>query len=117
MILVITSQCNRNCTFCFEGSYRGSSPQYMSLDDVENLCEFFSISERDSSDPVTILGGEPTLHPELLDIIDIIRDHSPRVSILLLTNLTCPTKLTNEILGRHVNLLVNIVPPSENTPE
>ncbi len=116
MVLVIINSCNRDCPFCFEGEFRHGPQQRMSLADVEALCRFFRIAESSTDEAVSLLGGEPTLHPELLDIIDLIGDHCPGKRILLLTNLTCERELLAELLMRRVSLLVNIVEPALNTP-
>lgn len=116
MILTITNQCNRRCEFCFEGAFRDAPPAMMSLADVEDLCEFFEIPARRSDAYATILGGEPTLHPELLQIIDLLRSHHPALRILLLTNLLCDSDLLYELHGRRMSLLVNLVSPEQNSP-
>ena len=115
MVLVIINTCNRDCPFCFEGDYRRGAPERMSIDDVDSLCEFFQIARSAPVDPVSLLGGEPTLHPDLTAIMDLIRDHCAGKEIVLLTNLTCERELLAEILMRRANLLVNLVEPSLNT--
>ena len=89
----------------------------MSLSDIDRLCEFYHLSSRPPGYRVTLLGGEPTLHPELLSIIDRVRAHNPTVEIALLTNLTCEPGLVQQLVARRVGLLVNIVPREINSPE
>jgi sulfatase maturation enzyme AslB (radical SAM superfamily) len=117
MVLVINNTCNRDCPFCFEGDFRHGPAQMMSVDDLDVLCGYFRIAQSSPDDRVTLLGGEPTLHPQLLEIVDLIRDHCPNKQVLLLTNLACERELLAELLMRRVNVLVNIVPPELNTPE
>jgi organic radical activating enzyme len=117
MVLVINNTCDRDCPFCFEGEFRHGPRQLMSVDDVDVLCGFFRIAQSPPDEVATLLGGEPTLHPDLLEIVDLIRDHCPNKQVLLLTNLACERELLAELLMRRVKLLVNIVPPELNTPK
>ena len=117
MVLTIINQCNRDCPYCFEGDFRKRPRQMMTPADVDHLCHFFGVRERPSSASVSLMGGEPTLHPQLFEIVDVIRSHNPTVDIVVLTNLTCTLELTQEMIASHLQLLVNIVEPACNTPE
>src|SRR5215467_9642279 len=61
----ITSQCNRRCTYCFLPSDFFSSGQRMSTEafsDMVTWCLRHHVGE------VTLLGGEPSLHPAFADM-------------------------------------------------
>lgn len=117
MILTITNQCNRRCPYCFESNFLGANPCEMTVDDVDALCRFFRLSERRPPHYVTIMGGEPTLHPELLEIIGTIRSHNPNIKILLLTNLTCDPDLTVDLVEQRIGIMANIAQPEHSTEE
>ena len=67
-IVEITDRCNLTCPTC----YAGSSPSYgrhRTLEEVKTMLDVIVENEREP-DVVQISGGEPTLHPEFLDILD-----------------------------------------------
>jgi MoaA/NifB/PqqE/SkfB family radical SAM enzyme len=57
----------------------------MSLDAVDERCAFSRIAEREPGYTVALMGGEPTLHPDLPQIVDLVKSHNPTVKILVLT--------------------------------
>lgn len=68
--ILITNRCNRKCPFCFARlrvNIKGKvSPDYMSRDDVRKVMDFM---ERSDDPQLRLLGGEPTLHPDFIDIV------------------------------------------------
>ena len=107
MGLTIINKCNQKCSWCFEGTWKSGETQIMSLENIKRLLEWKDWS--DGFTPVIfILGGEPTLHPQLLDILDLITNHNPKISKMLLTNLTCDNMLLEEVLKRKVVIFANI---------
>jgi len=117
MGLLITTECNRRCPFCFVGPLKDGASRRMSVADVDRLCRFWKVRERSPDFGLTLLGGEPTLHPDLLAIVDAIRAHNPAVAVPLLTNLTCSTELLAGLVQRRVQFLVNLVDQTVNSPE
>lgn len=64
--IVITNQCNKNCSFCFAKQERDiQSKQYMDID------FFKEILQKDPNAP--LMGGEPTLHPEFHTILNLLK--------------------------------------------
>lgn len=107
MILCITNKCNRNCDFCFEGSFKKDPEQRMSVADVHRICEFTKLSQA-RSPCVTVMGGEPTLHPQMIQIVDLIQEINPRADVRLLTNLLCEPDLLRDLAARRTGGLVNV---------
>lgn len=70
----ITNRCNMACNFCYNP---GRSPQDMSLDHFEYICAKLPF-------PVVfkLCGGEPTLHPGILDLISTAHKHRHKVHIV-----------------------------------
>lgn len=117
MNLVITNTCNRRCPYCFEGTFKDPPTREMSLSDVDSLCRFFRIAEREPPAGVALLGGEPTLHPDLLDIIGLVQSHNPHLPVTVLNNLLCDPDLLDRVLRRGAALLVHVTHPQNNTEE
>lgn len=62
----ITSQCNRRCTYCFLPVGFFASGDRMSLD---RFAEVVSWCHRHSVREITLLGGEPSLHPSFAAMV------------------------------------------------
>jgi MoaA/NifB/PqqE/SkfB family radical SAM enzyme len=62
----ITGRCQLNCTWCANPI----SIKEMDEKTMEKIC-----SELPESSEIRLLGGEPTLHPKLFDLVDIIHKH------------------------------------------
>lgn len=66
--LVVTHECNKKCAFCID-RYRGRA-EYISIPQVEAAVQVFIDN---GIKDVLIVGGEPTLHPNIVDICKIIK--------------------------------------------
>lgn len=82
-VVEITDRCNLTCPTCFAGS----SPTYgrhRTLKEVKSMLNAVVSNEREP-DVVQISGGEPTLHPQLFDILDYAKS-LPIKHLMLNTN-------------------------------
>jgi organic radical activating enzyme len=116
LTLNIINKCNQRCSWCFQGDWKKGPVKMMSLENAEKLLNW---KEWDDGfmKAVFILGGEPTLHPRLLDILDLIHRFNANILKNLLTNLTCDTRLLEELIARKVVFFVNVdqFEPTNNT--
>lgn len=74
--LIINSKCNQKCKYCFAYDTLHDNNNIMSLDTIRQVIDF----QLKANDPmlkysIGIVGGEPTLHPQFQDIIDILTNH------------------------------------------
>ncbi|HEU4469722.1 MAG TPA: radical SAM protein [Flavisolibacter sp.] len=70
-VLEITDRCNLSCPTC----YSMSSPHYgrhRSLEEVENMLDII-VANEGNPDVVQISGGEPTIHPQFFEILDLAK--------------------------------------------
>jgi 7,8-dihydro-6-hydroxymethylpterin dimethyltransferase len=70
-IIEITDRCNLTCPTC----YAMSSPFYgnhRSLEEVEKMLDII-VANEGQPDVVQISGGEPTIHPQFFEILDIAK--------------------------------------------
>ncbi|MEK6744137.1 MAG: radical SAM protein [Nitrospirota bacterium] len=65
-LLEITDDCNSFCAVCYASSGGRSNPVYL---DVDQIVRSASLLKKNGLHCITITGGEPTLHPQLLNII------------------------------------------------
>jgi MoaA/NifB/PqqE/SkfB family radical SAM enzyme len=68
--LYLTSTCNRKCAYCFLGDSFFASTLNIGVDRVEEILAWAAGS---SIQEVTLLGGEPALHPDFSAIVGLIR--------------------------------------------
>lgn len=75
LFLYITRRCNFECAYCYMGTPRQED---MSLEMVQQVADFFAaIGTRF----VTVLGGEPTLHPDFIEILRILKSTGLQIAI------------------------------------
>lgn len=66
--ILLTNKCVRQCPYCFAGREmaRSAATEFLSLENVVYLADFL---RRSGQRRVSLIGGEPTLHPEFVDIV------------------------------------------------
>src|SRR3954452_14155828 len=69
--LYINTRCNFGCQTCFLGDAYFERNLNMGADDVTAIGGWLL---RDGVPDVAVLGGEPTLHPQLLEILSSLRE-------------------------------------------
>lgn len=79
--IVITNVCNLNCGGCCQlvGQFQKDQLWFITLEELEiNIKILKKYPPKNSPmSPITIFGGEPTLHPEWDRIIKILKKHAP----------------------------------------
>lgn len=83
MNLIVTHKCPNNCQFCID-KYKGND-EYISISNVKNAINFAS---KNNITDVLITGGEPTLHPEILTIVKLLK--LAKLKTILTTNYCYP---------------------------
>lgn len=81
--IAIVNYCNLKCPYCFAENMIQENNKYMSIEDYSNLLDFIL---KNPNDNIGILGGEPTLHPNFIDIINITKEKCNNRKITLFTN-------------------------------
>lgn len=82
-VIEITDRCNLTCPIC----YAMSSPHYgrhRTVEEVERMLDII-VANEGVPDVVQLSGGEPTLHPQFFDILDIAKK-KPIRHLMLNTN-------------------------------
>lgn len=82
-LLEITERCNLKCPIC----YAESSPQkgtFRSLEQIEFMLNAIVENEKEP-DIIQISGGEPTIHPQFFEILDLVKS-KPVKHIMVNTN-------------------------------
>jgi len=90
----LTHHCNLNCAGCFVFSPIAEE-KYLDIAYYEKDCKRIHELTNGKIASVRLLGGEPTLHPNLLDFFDITRRYFENAKIQLVTNGTLLCKEDN----------------------
>lgn len=91
MNVILTNQCNRNCPFCIaKKNTNKTRSSFLSLSNVEKAISFCKL---ENIKTIALTGGEPTLHPNILEIARMFRFNGFDVAIY--TNYDFPEKVKN----------------------
>lgn len=80
-VIEITNRCNLNCPTCFADAGRGHD---LNLTQVEAILDRLMVTEKEP-EIIQISGGEPTIHPQILDILEAAKSRNIR-HVMLNTN-------------------------------
>jgi uncharacterized radical SAM superfamily Fe-S cluster-containing enzyme len=81
LILEITNACNLACPTCYADAH---GHEFMSLDEVRSRLDMF-FSKQPLLDVLMLSGGEPTIHPQFIELLDIVLNY-PVNRVLINTN-------------------------------
>lgn len=108
-VVSVTNTCNLDCPICFTYN-RKDLPYHMPVEEMRQVVDAV-VESSGSVDLINITGGEPTLHPEILDILECCR--RPEIGRITLNSnglrLAEDAELCERIaaLGAHVILSFN----------
>lgn len=69
-LIEVTNKCNLRCPLCYADAGEG---EFLSLDNIEKMMDFFQDSEGGQAEILQISGGEPTIHPEIINILKMAK--------------------------------------------
>lgn len=84
--ILLTETCVRSCPYCFAKQYMANNineNDYISWDNLIYIADFLSAS---GENHVSLLGGEPLLHPQISSIIKYLNQRNLSVTILLVAS-------------------------------
>jgi MoaA/NifB/PqqE/SkfB family radical SAM enzyme len=91
----IADHCNLNCKGCDHFSPIADE-KYLDIDIFNRDCKRIATLTKNKVHLIKLLGGEPLLHPQLIDFLDITRKYFPNSHIIILTNGILLLKQSNE---------------------
>lgn len=99
----LTDQCNNSCKFCVVDSYQGSRERV----NRKLVYNYLKANAAKGYERVNIHGGEPTVVPEFLDILQDIKDFNyPCVSLQTNARLLSDLEFAKKVVDLGVNLFV-----------
>lgn len=81
-LIEITTRCNLNCPLCYANAGIGKD---LPLAKIEEMLDFFIDAENGSGEILQISGGEPTVHPNIIEILNLARSKNFKY-VMLNTN-------------------------------
>ncbi|HYM29951.1 MAG TPA: radical SAM protein [Candidatus Cybelea sp.] len=82
-LIEVNEACNLSCPVCFADSSPART-KHRSLAEIETMLETLIASEREP-DLLQVSGGEPTIHPQILEILKLVKS-KPIRHVMLNTN-------------------------------
>jgi len=108
--LSINSACNNNCDYCFQKDSYHLLNKEMSLEEVVNFLDNWCVGAA----RVGIMGGEPTLHSQC---VEISKEIAKRYRMAIFSNLLCDLEILKELVYLpNVNWLINTTTKKELMP-
>lgn len=101
--LMITQKCNLDCPYCFASDYVGQNAQQMDEAAFLQALDFAMSGAYTRS--VGIMGGEPTLHPDIAKFLEILEADARVKRVTLMTNGTRISHIA-DILARSKKTIV-----------
>jgi hypothetical protein len=97
----LTYECNLTCPNCSRSCTQAPTNEHMTVGQVKKFLDE-SVSKGWRWRRIDLMGGEPTLHPDFSEIVNLVKtyrdDYSPATVIGLLTNATIPQ--VAKVLGK-----------------
>lgn len=79
LYMYVTNRCGLRCKHCYVGNERLNNEDEFTVELAEQVLDYFAVTG--GHDKLYILGGEPTLHPELPEIVQAARDRGYTITI------------------------------------
>jgi MoaA/NifB/PqqE/SkfB family radical SAM enzyme len=105
----IAEQCNLNCAGCLHFSPLAPK-QFLDIEKYKNDCKRIAVLTGGIIERIDLLGGEPLLNSDIIDIVKISRSYFPERVIRIITNGTLLKNQSDEFWDCcHVNNIIIMV--------
>lgn len=109
--LFVTYRCNLACSYCFACELREEFPADLAPEDFERMLAWMRAGGVTS---VAFIGGEPTLHPGLPEMVERTTDAG--IAAVVFSNGLFPAELAERLAPRVSNFVINSNDPSVYAP-
>jgi cyclic pyranopterin phosphate synthase len=111
MNLVLARACTNSCPYCFESGEREKGKD--NLISMENVTKLALWARQTNLPYLSLLGGEPFLHPELAAIVTLFRRTSPDTGLRILTGGIFKNRLLENIDSEDAGIIFNVNEPRD----
>lgn len=109
--VAISYNCNKQCSYCYADGLKKIFPEDMSIDNFIKVINWIKKNKKD----IMFIGGEPTIHPNFVTMLEICRKNRLKVDIAT-NNLYNPTIL-KKLNKDYINyILINYNNPATYNP-
>ena len=109
---MLNNDCNLKCPYCFAEECRDTlakqQSENISISNFLRAVNFVTKTDRH----IGLIGGEPTIHPEFSEILEIACSHEKINSITLFTNGINLEPFMEQLLHPKVGILINLNSPT-----
>lgn len=111
--IAITNYCNLKCPYCFAEDLKHDTPKNMSLEEYQRILDFLKNTK---DERVGIIGGEPTLHPQFKEILNLTLEHCKKYEVpcILFTNGLYLAPYISQLaeMANYITILINCNEPA-----
>ncbi len=118
--VLLTQRCVRSCPYCFakEHMARSLSDDMLSWDDLIYLADFIEIS---GEHHISLLGGEPTLHPDFVNFVLYLLERDISITVFTSGIISEPTlnEMSSTLIGfpeERLHFVCNLNEPDLSPP-
>lgn len=112
---MLTSRCNFNCDYCFGKDFMSSAPNKdMSWDVFNGLLEWLQRVPFPGNS-IHLMGGEPTLHPEFIDMVTTVLDIKMEIQVFSNLATNNAPGFSEELKDEDIKWIVNVNPPASRS--
>lgn len=104
----LTPHCNYKCSYCF-GNAGMKNSSFSTLDQLKNVVDkLMSLNKKYYN--ILLIGGEPTIHPQFLNLLKYFNSLDKNISMIIVSNGSRPISYFEELFNSISNkeLLLNI---------
>ena len=83
--IMLTERCNLKCPYCFADEFVNKENTNISLENFSKAL-MFAMSGKHFSGRIGLIGGEPTLHPQFREILQILQEEERVTNAVIFTN-------------------------------
>lgn len=103
--IMINSNCNLKCKYCFANDFVNREIDDISIGNFQSAIDFI---KRDTNKAfIGIVGGEPTLHPRINEILDIAINDAAVQDITVYSNGLLLERIMTKLKNPKVHVLIN----------
>lgn len=108
--IMVTKRCNLRCSYCFANEFVGKSTEDISLSSFMKAIDF---SLTNSDEGIGIIGGEPTVHKQFKQMLQLIIEDNRIKRCTLFTNGILIDEYVKELTHPKFSLLINCNAPND----
>lgn len=101
--IILTNNCNLKCPYCFANNLKNTEIEYISLKNFKIALNFIEQTENH----IGLIGGEPTIHHQFNEILNIIKNDKKIKACTIYTNGVYINNFIEDIKNEKFYLLIN----------